>query len=163
MDETLVYIIVFIGIVIYNVFINMVKAKKKEQEELDREMSERTREVISQSDDGTVIVSSNPLDTIRKKLEDYIESQSDPKPITQTKSQKSDKPKPKGQKTTAFLSTEEGGSSLTEKNTDKKKEKNNRVMTPVEEETIAPINLNFDDTDEVRRAFVYAEIFNRKY
>ena len=159
MDEQLIYIIVFIGIIVYNVFMNMAKAKMKEREKLDREMAEKTREVISQSDDGTVIVSSNPLDTLRKKLEDYIESQSDPKPITQKKSPTVDNPKPKEKKTTAFLSTEEGGSALTEKT----KEKNNRMMAPIEEETIAPIKLNFDDADEVRRAFVYAEIFNRKY
>ena len=36
-------------------------------------------------------------------------------------------------------------------------------MAPIEEEKIAPIELNLDDSDEIRRAFIYAEIFNRKY
>lgn len=150
----LIYIIAFVIIIGVNIIKNIKKFnEEKELEQQERRMSGKTRDVISQSDDETVVIEHNPLDTLRKKLEDIIESQNSQPVVKENKTSK----KKKQQPSTVFLATEEGASAIVDVH------KSSRVMAPIEEEKIAPIELNLDDSDEIRRAFIYAEIFNRKY
>ena len=99
----LIYIIVFVIIIGVNIIKNIKKFnEEKELEQQERRMSGKTRDVISQSDDETVVIEHNPLDTLRKKLEDIIESQNSQPVVKENKTSK----KKKQQASTAFLATE---------------------------------------------------------
>lgn len=161
-SESVIYIIIFAAIFVINIIKN-VKKNNSEQEMVERKQAQMTRDVVSQSDDDTVIIDQSE---VRRRLQEEIEIQRrEQERIEQLR--RKEKQMAEKRKNEAFLATEEGASAIVNLHENKKaKNKNVKQQQPIvvnEEEDSVPVNLNLEDYDEVRRAFIYAEIFNRKY
>lgn len=161
-SESVIYIIIFAAIFVINIIKN-VKKNNSEQEMVERKQAQMTRDVVSQSDDDTVIIDQSE---VRRRLQEEIEIQRrEQERIEQLR--RKEKQMAEKRKNEAFLVTEEGASAIVNLHENKKaKNKNVKQQQPIvvnEEEDSVPVNLNLEDYDEVRRAFIYAEIFNRKY
>ncbi len=157
--EDIFPILIFAVIVIANI-LKYNKEVKSDAERTQRRASETMRDIISQSDDEYTVEEYEDeqkevsvKSEIQRKLEDMAKRiEADLNPRTQ---QSANVMGQRGK--SKFLVSEEGQPSVMNVH------KGTSPISPVEEDVYEPVKLNFEDQEELKRAFVYSEILNRKY
>lgn len=152
MAKPVLYILIFVGIFIYTALKDKVAANAKRKASTPHHDAHSSHSAETTSMDEL----SKRIREFERSLKEENASLNSNKSVSQ--------PANKKKTSSPFLSTEEGTFNHTNSKKQAKNKVKQSVVTPIEDSEIGKqVDVAFGTPEDAKRAFVYSEIWNRKY